>query len=76
MSAETYAALEAAIAAHISDEYAEQQITTDWYLIAAHVGAEIRQTAYTHICSDSAPHSLSGLVWQAQKRLDRDEDDE
>lgn len=74
MSDQTYAALEAAIADHIADEYADQQITTDWYLIAAHVGSAARQTAYTHICSDSPPHSLSGLVWRAQKRLDREDD--
>lgn len=73
MSRQTYEALQDALAAHIDDELDDHQIVTDWYLITAHVGTEAGVTGYTHICSDSPAHALNGLVWQAHRRLDRED---
>ncbi|GIG27149.1 hypothetical protein [Cellulomonas denverensis] len=63
MSAATMSAIEAAVRAHIEDEAAgEVAIVTDWFLVAASVGVEQRQTDYTLAHSDASPHVMAGLV--------------
>lgn len=74
MSAETYAAVEEAIAAHLSEEHGTQLLLTDWYIVAASVGEEVDRTLYTHICSSSPEHSLEGLLAKGLRRMTGDEE--
>lgn len=72
MSAETYAALEDAIRAHVADEAHDgHTLLTDWYLLTAGVAPEIGTTDYLHICSDMPLHSALGLVTVAFRRLNQ-----
>lgn len=73
MSAETFAALEDAIRAHVADEaQGGHTLLTDWYLLTAAVsGSVMDSTDYLHICSDMPVHSSLGLVTIAFRRLNR-----
>lgn len=72
MSAQTYAALEDAIRAHVADEAHEgHTLLTDWYLLTAAVSGEVGTTDYLHICSDSPLHATLGLVTIAVRRLNQ-----
>lgn len=73
MSAETYAALEAAIAAHVADHQPNFPMVTDWYLITAGVGDQHGQTGYLHVSSEPMPtHVMFGLVGVAHDRVHRE----
>ena len=79
MSAQTYAALEDAIRAHVADEAHDgHTLLTDWYLLTAAVSIEAGTTDYLHTCSDSPIHAALGLVTIAFRRLNRlsESDDE
>jgi hypothetical protein len=71
VSAETYAALEDAIRAHVADEAHDGHgLLTDWYLLTASVSGQTMDTTdYLHICSDMPTHSALGLVTIAFRRL-------
>lgn len=72
MSADTYAALEDAIRAHIGDETGDG-LLTDWVVVAASVNAEPDVTVYSDACSETAAHSLEGLLRIGVRRVvDRD----
>jgi len=72
VSAQTYAALEDAIRAHVADEgHDGHTLLTDWYLLTAGVSGEVGTTDYLHVCSDSPLHSALGLVTVAFRRLNR-----
>ena len=83
MSDETFAALEAALKAHVADAENEGALLTDWIVTAACVGG-FAGTGYMHLSAKgTAPHSLFGLsvvtqrhyeeVWDADMGDDDDE---
>lgn len=77
MSAETYAALEEAIRAHVADENTDWPILTDWVLLTASAGSDALLTGYTDACSESPTHALEGLLHRGLRRLvDRDNGDD
>lgn len=77
VSAETYAALEAAIRAHVADSNAEWPILTDWVLLTASAGNDALLTGYTDACSESPTHALEGLLHRGLRRcVARDDGDE
>lgn len=65
MSAETRAALEAAIQAHITDECGDARALTDWVVCAGFVNldspADRSRHSYIH-ASEGPAHSVMGLV--------------
>jgi hypothetical protein len=70
MSDETFAAVEDAIRAHVADcADGAPRLLTDWYVITAAVGEEMAENHYLHVCSETAMHSLHGLVDLAHRRL-------
>jgi len=68
MSAETKAAMEAAIQAHLADEFenASDILLTDYVMACAAVrmdpGAELNTTSYSWWSNGGAHHSMRGLV--------------
>ena len=77
MSDETYDVLEQAIRDHVAD-VTDGCIATDWVLLSAAVGAEPLLTRYVDACSETAAHSLEGLLHRAVRKAsdDTDEDDD
>lgn len=70
MSAETLAAIEAAIAAHVADEYDDPWLVTHWYAIASAASAtDDSVTNYVHMAPNHPLHSHLGLVTLAERRL-------
>lgn len=69
MSAETYAALEDAIRAHVADSNPEWPVLTDWVLLAASAGNDALLTGYTDACSESSSHALEGLLHRGLRRI-------
>ena len=70
MSAETKAALDEAIRAHVTDEgEGELRLLTDYYLVTAAVSEDTSVTCYLHVSSDSGTHVLMGLVEIGKRRL-------
>lgn len=72
MSAETRAALEAAIADHFSDEIPEQVIVTDWTLTIAGVPLEHGYVRYLFCSTDSGPHVREGLLRRHLRMVTRE----
>lgn len=71
MSAETKAAVDRAIRAHLADECDEEPwLLTDWYVICAPSDSSMERTNYLHIRSEAPTHIHMGLVHLAQRNLD------
>jgi hypothetical protein len=72
VSAETKAALEAALRAHVADEQPDYPLLAAYYAICASVGSDVNKTGYLHARSESAAYELMGLVNIAKLNLDGD----
>jgi len=62
MSDDTYRAVEEAIRAHLHDEQEAGRVLVDWFVVAAHAGAQPRETGYLMAHSDAPPHVMAGLI--------------
>jgi hypothetical protein len=77
VSAETKAALDDAIRAHVADEGdGELRLMTDYYLVTAAISEDTSVTNYLHVSSDSGTHVLIGLVHIGARRLNAHFDDD
>lgn len=77
MSDETRDALDAAIRAHVLDEYDEPQIVTDYAVLVASQGLDDSVTSYFYACRIGMPaHALTGLVAHFLRTFERQHDDD
>lgn len=73
MSAETRAAVEDAIRAHVADESDDPRVVVDWVVLTSDSGADMDSTGYYYACRDGMPwHSLTGLLSHFLRRLEHD----
>lgn len=70
MSAETLAAVEAALTAHLADEYDEEPwLITHWYAVVAASDLNMERYNYVHLAADGPLHVSLGLITIAERRL-------
>ncbi|MCG7285373.1 hypothetical protein MHY85_05205 [Cellulomonas sp. ACRRI] len=73
MSDDTYAALEDAIRAHITNQQGADRFIVDWALAVSSKPFDDNSTGYGFTYSDSQPHALEGLTRRMLRSLEADE---